>query len=36
MIRLLINNEEALIEAESNIEIIRKNPFFFQRRGFDL
>lgn len=28
MIRLLINNEEAVIEAESNIEIIRKNPFF--------
>lgn len=28
MIRLLINNEEAVIEADNSIEIIRKNPLF--------
>ena len=28
MIRLLIDNEEAVVETDSSIEIIRKNPFF--------
>lgn len=28
MIRLLIDNKEAVIEADSGIDIIRKNPFF--------